>query len=229
MEFPLIYDIIHNNEPKILFWFIIILVCLLYLIDNLFLVIIFYSIIIYYIHSYIHINKIKESYDIDNKYNEIQLTNVNIKKYTNIINFLYKLKEYKKYNINRFSEIEHLIYKFMNIYEEIKNNNLDIQKKYDTLTDIQYQIIKTVYTFTLHIYTKEYQHNIKELTNEIFNILKKYIDEIYDLYRSQLIKNEISYKTRLINNSLIKPSNFLDNNNIFEKSNLSKFKISMIL
>ena len=62
MEFPLIYDIIHNNEPKILFWFIIILVCLLYLIDNLFLVIIFYSIIIYYIHSYIHINKIKESY-----------------------------------------------------------------------------------------------------------------------------------------------------------------------
>ena len=229
MEFPIIYDIIHNNEPKVIFWFVIILILMLYLIDNLFLVIIFYSIIIYYIHTYIHINQTNEHYEIENKYNEIKLTDENIKKYKNIINFLYKLKEYKKYNISRFSEIEHLIYKFMDMYEQIKNNNMDIQTNYNTLTDIQYQIIKTVHTFTLHIYNKEHNKNIKELTNEIFDILKNYIDEIYDLYHKELIKDGISHKTKLINNSLIKPSNFLDNNNIFEKSNLSKFKISMIL
>ena len=81
--------------------------------------------------------------------------------------------------------------------------HLHMKNQFTHLCVCSYTYEKTVHTFTLHIYSKEHNKNIKELTNEIFDILKIYIDEIYELYHKELIKDGISHKTKLINNSLV--------------------------
>ena len=102
MDFPIIYDIIHNNEPKTIFWFCVILLLLIYFIDNVFLIIIFASIIIYYIHSYINVNKTKEIDILNHKFDDAKLKYKEFKKYSNITSFLYDLDNFKKYNISKF-------------------------------------------------------------------------------------------------------------------------------
>lgn len=225
MNFPFIYDLLHNNEPKTLFWFVIILILLIYLIDNIFLIIIFYSIIIYYIHSYIHTNQFKESYDINNKYDDAKLKYDKFKNYKNIINFLYNLTDFKKYNISKFRDIEQNLYNFIIKYD-CKDNP---QLYYNELVDIRHNIISILESFKLDVYDKEHNILLEKLKKDIDDILKKYIDEIYEKYNYNLVKDGIKNDTKLLNNISIKPSNFLENNDLFENKSFNKLKISTIL
>lgn len=233
MEFPLIYDIIHNNEPKVLFWFGVILIILFYFVDNIFLIIIFYTIIIYYIHSYIHTNQFKESYALDNKYNNVELKYEEFKKYKELINLLYELKEYKDVNISKFRDLENLLYKFIRKYEAVKEKNSLAQVYYEDLVDLQYHIIKTLDTFKLDVYNKESNDKILELNHQLYDIIEKKLQEVYDIYHLYLVKNKIDNKTKLIDNAksinYLKPSNFLDHHNMFENTSFNKLKLSSIL
>ena len=114
-----IYNVVNYQDPQTIFSYGILLVIFIYAsskIDfnySILIGLIFYSIVIYYLYTNKKVNYIDEFEKLDTKYNLLNTDNNILKKYPNIIDFLFYMSELKLDSPRIYFEIQTLFENFI--------------------------------------------------------------------------------------------------------------------
>ena len=139
----ILYNIINFEEPQQIFYYFIYLIIFLFVFTNidfsitLFIGIIFFSILIYYFYTNRNKNYIDSEQKLNAKYETFNdESNSTIKDYPDIVDFIFYLSTFKKYNQDTFNDIVKLFDNFIFYYNSIK-----IDK---SLADISFKTMKNI-------------------------------------------------------------------------------------
>jgi hypothetical protein len=212
-----------NNMNKNIFIYCIIFVVVMaiFMRLNVGLNIIFGCVIVYLIINLLDRKQeieIKENRELDElKTSMIQPTPVLLQKYKDIINFLFSIQDYYKYNPLIYENIIDNLDNFFHLYEETYKLNELAGINYKLMNNIKLDTINVLHSL---IYTlPEDIAYINKLNNsfEIFNkILSKYLFDIYKINEKNILNKGYNTSTIIINHN--EPTPFTTYDNIYGKN-----------
>jgi hypothetical protein len=152
--------------------------------------------------------KIKENIDIENlKTSMITPTPILLKEYSDIINFLFSMQDYYKYNPQVYENIIDNLDNFFHLYQEVNKLNNLAGINYKLMNDLKLDTINLLQSLIYNL--PEDNAYIIKLNNsfEILNgILSKYLFDIYIINKNNILNNGFNINTVIINHNEPKPS-----------------------
>ena len=154
----IIYNIINFQEPQTIFFYGILLIIFIFIsakIDfnySILIGLIFYSIFIYYLYTNKKENYIDNFEKLTTKYELLNTDNNILKKYPNIIDFLYYMSELKSTSPSIYFQIQVSFANFILLYEACLQDINLINANYSTLGIIKNKILYTINSFTFNSY-----------------------------------------------------------------------------
>lgn len=219
-----LYNILNYEDPQTIFYFGITLVIFIYITSKIkfnysvLIGLIFYSIFVYYIYTNKKVNYIDEFEKLNTKYEMINTNNNKLKKYPNIIDFLYYIGELKSVSISLYYEIESSFENFIELYESCLQDIKLINANYETLQTIKNKILYRINAFNLNLLTNAETIKLYNMRKTIEKLLNDFLNELYILQQKNIYYNGYNIKTNLINKNNVYPSNFLDTNNQYVRN-----------
>ena len=219
-----IYNVVNYQDPQTIFSYGILLVIFIYAsskIDfnySILIGLIFYSIVIYYLYTNKKVNYIDEFEKLDTKYNLLNTDNNILKKYPNIIDFLFYMSELKLDSPRIYFEIQTLFENFIILYEACLQDINLINANYLTLMTIKDKILYSINSFTFNILTNAESVKLYEMRKTVEKILNKFMNELVTLQQKDLYYNGYTIKTQPIETSNVRASNFLDTHNQYVRN-----------
>jgi hypothetical protein len=219
-----IYNIINYQEPQTIFLYGFILIVFIYassFIDistSLLILLIFYSILIYYLYTDKKVNHINEFEKLNTKYELLNTDNNVLKKYPNIIDFLFYMSELKIPSPRIYYEIQQLFKQFILLYEACLHDINLINDNYETLVSIKDYILFSINSYTFNLLTNDEAKKLYEMRNAVEKMLNNFLGELVVLQKKDIYYNDYNTKTKIIKTDNIKPFNFLDTNNQYVRN-----------
>ncbi len=148
-------------------------------------------------------NDIKEDNEIEElKTSLIQPTPSLLQNYKDIINFLFSIQDYYKYNPQTYENIVDNLDDFFHLYEEVyKLNNL-AGTNYKLMNTIKSDTINTLHSLIYKLPEDFAYINKLNLSFDILNkILSKYLYDIYKINKSNILNKGYNINTIIINHN----------------------------
>jgi hypothetical protein len=193
--------IIENINNNTLFIFTIIIIVVVYYFShfNINLNIIFGFVvsmmIIYYLYNDNNIIKKRNNELLNIKKSNIKPNLIQSIKYDNIVDFIFTIQDFYKYNpISYQLMISHIDY-FFEIYETIQDNNESVYLKYDMLIAEKKNSINALHSIIFSLTPNtDYDNKLKNSMTKLDEILNIYIDNAKNIYENELYKKNITHK-----------------------------------
>ena len=222
----ILYNIINFEEPQQIFIYFIYLIIFLFVFTNidfsitLFIGIIFFSILIYYFYTNRNKNYIDSEQKLNAKYETFKTdNNISIKEYPDIVDFIFYLSTFKKYNINTFNDIVNLLENFVFLYNSINIDKTLANSLFKSMKIIKFYIIDKIETFnfttTNNILTEQTTKNRKRVEE----LLDGYLDKVLLIYKKNLYYNGYNNQTIIIDSGNVIEYNLLETNHEIGKVN----------
>lgn len=214
-----IYNIINYQEPQFIFFFGVLLVIFIFFSAKInfnysvLIGLIFYSILVYYIYTNKKVNYIDEFEKTTDKYNMINTNNNILKKYPNIIDFLYYMTELKSVSPPLYYDIELYFENFIMLYEACLQDIKLIDANYITLKTFKDKIMYTINSFNFNLLANSETKKLYEMRKTVEKMLNTFLKELNVLQEKNIYYNGYNIKTQPIVKSNVLPSNFLDTHN----------------
>jgi hypothetical protein len=211
-----LYNIINYQEPQTIFFYGFLLVIVIYASSkiefnhSILIGLIFYSIFIYYLYTNKKVKNIDEFEKLNTKYNVINTSNNILKKYPNIIDFLYYMGEFKFCSTKIYLEIQDFFEQFIILYEACLQDISLINANYLTLMTLKNKILSYINFFTFNLLTNAETVKLYELRTTCQKMLNEFMKELLTLQQKDIYYNGHNIKTKPIDTSGVLPSNFLD-------------------
>lgn len=211
----LLYNIINFNEPQNIFLYGIIIVVGIFIFSNITLNyniligLIFCSIIIYYQYTYFKYNVLTRDKIDKEKFKQLYSENQILRKYSDIVDFLFYFENLKANNIQQFQELTSAFENFIKIYEYCLIDNTLIFKFYHTLVSQKIYILTTINSFIFTSHEIGFENIIIRQKNECEKLLNKYLNVLAILHKKNIYYNGYSNSSNNITISNVLPFNIL--------------------
>ena len=213
----ILYNIINFEEPQQIFYYFIYLIIFLFVFTNidfsitLFIGIIFFSILIYYFYTNRNKNYIDSEQKLNDKYETFNdESNSTIKDYPDIVDFIFYLSTFEKYNQDTFNDIVKLFDNFIFYYNSIKIDKSLADISFKTMKNIKFNIINKIETFNFttnnFILTQQTTKNRKRVEE----LLNGYLDKVLLIYKKNLYYNGYNNQSKIITSNNIIEYNFFN-------------------
>jgi hypothetical protein len=209
----LIYNIITNTKPDILFNYFIIIIIFIFISNqinitqNVLLGILIACIIIHFLYTYrenFDISKLKER---DEKYNLINTSKSILKNHTKFINIIFYISDIKNLNIRSFDILISQIESFCNTYESCITDFKLISSLYPMLIQLKINILLSINSLVYSINNWNYENKLYRVRNQLEEILNEYIGIILKNNKKNIYYNGYNINTKVIDNTNIIPVN----------------------
>ena len=214
-----LYNIINNEGEQMIFNYAIIFVIFIFIFNNLnfnmtiLLGLLFATIVVYYWYHYRTENNLINTQIYDDKFNIVNPYKKSLKKYNNIVDSLFYIEDFKKFNIPNYNKITNLFENFTSLYDNCLIDNSFIGNYYNTLNNIKYNIIDCIGKFNYTTNSSTYSDKLNDAQNKIEKLLNDYIDKIISIQNNDIKENGYNNNTKLLDISNILPSNYFETNN----------------
>jgi len=214
-----IYNILNNQEPQFIFFLGALLVVFIFCSSKInfnysvLIGLIFYSILVYYIDTNKKVNYIDNFEKITDKYNMINTNNNILKKYPNIIDFLYYMTELKSVSPPLYYDIQLYFEHFIMLYEACLQDIKLIDANYVTLKTVKDKIMYSINSFNFNLLSNVETTKLYEMRKTIEKMLNKFLKELNILQQKNIYYNGYNIKTQPIIKNDVLPYNFLDTHN----------------
>lgn len=226
----LIFNIINNSKPNILFNYSIIIVALVLIFNSINLshnamIGVFVSLtIIYYLYTYRSINDISTEKKINEKYDLINTRSSVLKKYVKFTDILFYIDDFKYLNIPLFNMLTLQIESFCNTFESCMTDFKLIDTLHSTLIQLKLNIMASVNNLSFSLNNPVMQEKINRVRNELENFLNEYLKIIVENHKKNIYYNGYNKNSKLIDDSNVLALNSFKVNdykiNNFNYSNL---------
>jgi hypothetical protein len=225
-----IYNIINSQEPQIIFFYGVLLVIFIFFSSKInfnysvLIGLIFYSILIFYIYTNLKVNYINNFDKLTEKYDMINTSDNVLKKYPNIIDFLFFMSEFKKTSPPIYYDIQNSFEKFILLYEACLQDIKLINANYITLTTIKNKILYTINSLNFNLLANSGTVKLFQMRKIIERMLNNFLEELRIIQEKDIYYNGFNIKTQPIDTSNVLPVNFLDSHNQYVR-NTKQFDI----
>lgn len=215
----IIYNILNYQEPQTIFFYGFLLVIVIYIslkIEfnySILIGLIFYSIFIFYLYTNRKVNYIDEFEKLNTKYEMLNTDNNILKKYPNIIDFLFYMNELKAPSPKIYFEIQSYFEQFIELYEPCLQDISLINKNYITLLTIKDKILYSINFYTFNLLSNVESIKLYEMRKTVEKMLNQYMEELKILQKKDIYYNGYNVNISPIESNNIKPFNFLDSHN----------------
>lgn len=219
-----IYNIINYQEPQTLFLYGVLLVIFIFIsakIDfnySILIGLMFYSILIYYLYTNKKVNYIDNFDKLNTKYENLNTSNNILKKYPNIIDFLYYMSEFKSVSPSIYFNIRTLFENFILLYESCLQDINLINDNFLSLTIIKNEILYKINSFTFNLLSNAETVKLYDMRKTVENILNNFMKELLLIQKKDIYYNGYNTKTKIINIDDILPANYFDIDNNYVRN-----------
>ncbi len=217
-----LYDIIHNEDNQTVFNYTVIMIIFIFVFNNITLKysiligMFFASIVIYYLYTDKSTTVMTKNAINTDKF-EIVNPNTNIiENNKDIVDFLFYIENFKKYNIQNYYKITKLFEKFIVLYNSCLTDNALINDYYNSLNDTKYDIINCISQFEYVTFSHQQSEKLTEAQNNAEILLNNYIDKIIKINNANIKMDGYDNNTKILDTTNILPFNYKDNNLSFE-------------
>jgi hypothetical protein len=220
----IIYNIINYQEPQTIYFYGILLIIFIFIsakIDfnySILIGLIFYSIFIYYLYTNKKENYIDNFEKLNTKYELLNTDNNILKKYPNIIDFLYYMSEFKSTSPSIYFKIQTLFANFILLYEACLQDINLINENYSTLEIIKNKILYTINSFTFNLLSNVGTVKLYNMRKIVEDMLNDFMNELLVLQKKNIYYNSYNTKTKIINTDNVIPSNYFDTHNQYVRN-----------
>jgi hypothetical protein len=215
----ILYEIINKETNQMLFNYVVIFIIFIFIFNNvnfnmtILVGLLFATIIVYYWHSYRKINNLSEEKIQDEKFYSVNPDTNILKKYPDMIDSLFYIEDFKKYNIPNYEKIVNLFQNFAELYDACIINNNFIDNYYNSLNNIKYNIINDIEKYNYVTSGSTLSNKLDNAQNNIEIMLNKYIDNLIKLQKQNIEQNGYTNYTKVLDTTNILPYNFSETNN----------------
>jgi hypothetical protein len=215
----IIYNVINYQEPETIFFYGFLLIIVIYASSkinfnySILVGLIFYSIFIYYLYTDKKVNDIDEFNKLNTKYELLNTNNNILKKYPNIIDYLFYMSEIKSTSPRIYFEIQTLFEQFIILYEACLQDITLINQNYTSLITIKDKILYSINFCTFNLLSNVGSIKLYDMRRTVEKLLNHFLEELVILQKKDIYYNSYNTRTIPIDISNIKPSNFLDTQN----------------
>jgi hypothetical protein len=219
-----IYNIINYQEPQTIFAYGVILAIVIFFSAkinfnySILIGLIFYSIFIYYLYTDKKVNYIDNFDKLNTKYELINTSNNILKKYPNIIDFLYYMTDLKTTSPAIYLKIQTLFENFILLYEACLQDINLINPNYLTLMTIKNRILYTLNSFTFNLLTNAQTAKLYQMRKIVENMLNSFMEELLTIQKKDIYYNGYNIKTQILNTDNVLPSNYFDTHNQYVRN-----------
>jgi Ca2+/Na+ antiporter len=206
----LLYNIINSREPKDIFLYGVIIIIGIFISINLFfnynilVGLLFCSLIIYYLYTYNKYNVLNREKIDNEKFNLLYSKNQILKKYPDIVDFLYYIENFKSNNIQQYENLVILFEDFVKFYEYCIINNDLIFKFYKTLFIQKLNILSNINSFNFTLKENQYQNILLKHKIEAEKLLDKFLNFLVILYKKKIYyEGYSSTKNKIIESNVL--------------------------
>lgn len=213
------YNILNYQDSQTIFWYGIILIAFIFFSTKInfnyaiLIGLIFYSIFVYYLYTNDKVQYIDTFEKLNDKYLLINTKNNILKKYPNIIDFLFYMTEFKESSSRIYLEIEKLFEDFIQMYEACLQDINLINTNFLTLTTIKNKIMYSINFFTFNILSNSPTVKLYHMRKTVENMLNDFLEKLLTIQKKDIYYNGYNNKTKLIESSNILPANYFDYQN----------------
>ena len=211
----LLYNIINFNEPQNIFFYGIIIVIGIFIFSNItinyniLIGLIFCSIIIYYQYTYFKYNILTRDKIDKEKFDQLYSQNQILRKYSDIVDFLFYYQNLKSNNIQQFQELINAFENFVKIYEYCLIDNTLIFKFYSTLVSQKIYIMTIINSFIFSKREIGYENIIIRQKIECEKLLNNYLNILAIMYKKKIYYDGYSNSSNNVTISNVLPFNIL--------------------
>jgi hypothetical protein len=205
-----------DKETKFIYFVIIILILAIFTRINIKLNIVFACFMIILIISYLSTSKTNQEFmekDIlDNKKKLLRLKNKKIEEYPELVNFLFSIQDFYRYNPPSYEEMIFNLNDFILAYEQALLDNKLAGINYKLCDNFKINILNSLHAIIYNLPdNKEVINKLNESINEFENILTLKMDELFDINKKYIMTNGYNNQTVIINKK-IREYNLFDEN-----------------
>jgi hypothetical protein len=229
------YNILNYDSPQTIFFYGVILVIFIWFSlrinfsYSLLIGLIFYSFLIYYLYTNSKVKYIDEYDKLNTKYTLINTPNNILKKYPNIIDFLFYMTEFKEISPILYLNIQTFFENFILLYEACLQDIKLINQNYLTLQILKNKILYTINSFTFNSLTNTTTVKLYNMRNIVENMLNTYLEELVLIQKKDIYYNGYNMKTQIINTDNILPHNYFDSQNQYVRNTKQYDVLNMFL
>jgi hypothetical protein len=230
-----IYNIINYQEPQTLFFYGILLIIFIFISRkinfnySILIGLIFYSIFIYYLYTDKKKNYIDNFEKINTKYELLNTNNNILKKYPNIIDFLFYMSELKITSPFLYFKIQTFFVNFILLYEACLEDINLINQNYSTLGVIKNKILYTINSFTYNLLSNTETVKLYNMRKQIESMFNKFMEELLIIQKKDIYYNGYNIKTQIINTDNVLPANYFDSNNQYVRNSKQYDTLNLFL
>jgi hypothetical protein len=230
-----IYNIINYQEPQTIFFYGILLVIFIYVSSkinfnySILIGLLFYSILIFYLYTNKKVNYIDNFDELNIKYNTLSTKNNILKKYPNIIDFLYYMADLKYSSPRTYFEIQTLFENFILLYEACLQDINLINANISTLQIIKNKILYTINAFTFNLLSNVETQKLYDMRRTVESMLNKFMEELITIQKKDIYYNGYNNKTQIFNTENVIPANFFDVHNQYIRNTKQYDVLNMLL
>mgnify|MGYP003386392231 CR=1 FL=1 len=209
----LIYNIIDESRPDVLFNYFIIIVVFIFLSScinisqNILVGILVASIIIYYLYTNRKNNDVSKLKERQEKFKLINTKKSTLKNHIKFVNIVFYISDIKNLNIPTFNILVSQIESFCNTFESCMTDFKLISHLYTTMNQLKINIMITVNSLIYSIDNWKYEKKINRVRKKLEEILNEYLGIILKNHEKNIYYNGYNNGTKIIDNTNIIPSN----------------------
>jgi hypothetical protein len=231
----IIYNIINYQDPQTIFFYGLLLIIFIYISAkinfnySILIGLIFYSILVFYLYTNKKVNYIDNFDELNMKYSMLNTKNNILKKYPNIIDFLYYMTEFKSASPRIYFEIQTLFENFILLYESCLQDINLINANFSSLQIIKNKILYTINGFTFNSLSNAGTSKLYDMRKTVESILNKFMSEILIIQKKDIYYNGYNTKTQIISTDNVIPANFFDTHNQYVRNTKQYDVLNMLL
>jgi len=231
----IIYNIINFQDPQTIFLYGIILIIFIYFSSkinfnySILIGLMFYCVLIFFLNTNKKVNYINDFEKLNEKYDLLNTKNNILKKYPNIIDFLYYMTDLKNTSPAIYFEIQTLFENFIILYEACLQDITLINDNFASLQVIKNKIIYTINFFSFNLLTNDETEKIYNMRRTVEQMLNNFLNELLTIQKKDIYYNGYNIKTKILTTDNVIPSNFFDTENNYIRNTKSYDVLNMLL
>ncbi len=221
----IIYNILNFEEPNVVFLYGVLMIIFMLVFSKidinygLLIGLLFFSVVLYYFYTDRNENKIFESEKYNQKFEKLQRPTELLKKYPDVVDFLFYIEDIRKYSYITYEKIASLFKEFCVLYKQSKTDYNLIDSLYQKMVDIKIEIMYLINSFTYNTDGYAYTDKIFRAKTESENILNKMLDDLVLIQKKKIYYNGYNIKSKVLDTSGVLPYNIIKNSSYQQNNN----------
>lgn len=215
-----IYNILFKDNYKTVSIYILIIIIILYISNNveyninIIIGIIIIAFVIYNINFYT-MHELQTDQEIkQDKFDSLYTRNKILKDQPKIVDILFYMLDYKKYSLLKYNNLIQQFEKFVKLYNDCLKDYTLIFDNYQILVDIKLTILVIMNSFVFSINSNILENKLIKIREISELVLNEYLNDLVIINKKLIYYNGYNINTKPINTTSIIPFNTFNDNNI---------------